>query len=158
MTIALDNQHDVRRFLTKTRWGGGPDGDCLEWIASLILKGYGQFWSRSKNALAHRVAWEWKHGLIPDGLFIDHMCRNRKCVNVEHLRLVTPRKSALENSESFVAVNAMKTHCIHGHEFNDKNTYVYTTNKKFNSERRCRICRNDAAKRYRQRNKDKVAQ
>jgi hypothetical protein len=68
--------------------------------------------------LGHRVAWEAEHGPIPEGLTIDHLCRNRRCVNVAHLRLLSNVENARMNG------NWAKTHCVRGHEFTEDNTHL----------------------------------
>jgi hypothetical protein len=68
---------------------------CWTWTASLN-SGYGNFCWESKVLKAHRVSFEIANGVIPDGLEIDHICRNRACVRPDHLRAVT-RKQNIEN-------------------------------------------------------------
>lgn len=63
-------------------------GACLEWTGYLNPAGYGQMGYQGQRS-AHRYAWERVNGPIPDGMYIDHMCHNRACVNVNHLRVVT---------------------------------------------------------------------
>lgn len=65
------------------------DGECIRWTGWLSLGGYGKFKTGGKSTFAHRYAWERVHGPIPEGMVIDHACRNTRCVNVEHLRLAT---------------------------------------------------------------------
>lgn len=62
---------------------------CWEWTAFVSAEGYGRFGVGHRVLLAHRVSWELINGHIPDGMFLDHRCANRKCVNPEHLRVVT---------------------------------------------------------------------
>lgn len=69
---------------------------CLEYVGSDNGSGYGTMSHNGSRVYAHRYAWERVNGTIPDGLFIDHMCHNRRCCNVEHLRLAT-NKQNLEN-------------------------------------------------------------
>ena len=64
-------------------------GDCLIWTGSKRANGYGVISVNGKSAGAHRYAWERENGPIPDGVQVDHVCHNRACVNVEHLRLAT---------------------------------------------------------------------
>lgn len=72
-------------FLARTR----SDGECVIWTGSLYPNGYGTIYVNRRSVRAHRYAWERANGEIPDGMTIDHMCHNRACVNVEHLRVVT---------------------------------------------------------------------
>lgn len=67
-------------------------GDCWMWLASKYPSGYGAFWTDRCHA-AHRIAYEYSVGPIPDGLFLDHTCRNRGCVNPAHLRVVTNQQN-----------------------------------------------------------------
>jgi hypothetical protein len=83
---------------------------------------------------AHRFAYELFVDEIPDGLTLDHLCRNPRCVNPGHLEPVTQRENTLRGI-SPVAVNAAKTHCKHGHLLDEANTYM--TNA---GSRQCRTC------------------
>ena len=72
-------------FSARTEWRG----KCLVWTGTTNSDGYGVLWAGTKNVRAHRYAWERANGPIPEGLQIDHICWNRACVNVEHLRPAT---------------------------------------------------------------------
>lgn len=64
--------------------------ECLEWQAGLFQKdGYGQFQYRGRPHGAHRWAYEYMVGPVPDGLELDHLCANPTCVNTEHMEPVT---------------------------------------------------------------------
>ena len=78
--------------------------------------GYGCLNHQKKTLSAHRVSMLLHGKPIPDNMFSDHVCRNRLCVNPEHLRAVTPKQNTLENSIAVTAINARKTECKRGHK------------------------------------------
>ena len=118
------------RFMSKVRKTSG----CWEWAAGRTPAGYGKFYLGGKTVLAHRVSYELHVGRIPKGLNLDHLCRNRACVNPAHLEPVTVRTNLLRG-DTLAAANSVKTHCINGHEFNDANTYRVP-----DGSRMCRVC------------------
>jgi hypothetical protein len=120
------------------------DGPCHIWAGSVGSHGYGQIGTPNGQRTAHTFMWEQAQGPIPDGMVIDHRCRNRACCNVNHLRLVTPKLNVHENNSSPPAVNANKTHCIRGHIFDVVNTRIEKS-----GSRRCRICDKEKAQRAR---------
>lgn len=114
----------------------GPD--CWEWTGTKLKTGYGIF----DHRCAHRIAWELERGPIQRGLVIDHLCRNRSCVNPDHLEPVTQRQNLLRG-DTFVARNAAKTHCQRGHEFTRENTYYAPKG----GSRHCQTCRREYQRR-----------
>lgn len=108
---------------------------CWIWQRSVSTAGYGHIWDGGKLLAAHRVAYELVKGLIPEGLTLDHLCRNRRCINPDHLEAVTHRVNVLRG-ESFAAENANKARCPQGHPYNEANTYLYPS-----GARACHICR-----------------
>lgn len=114
---------------------------CWPWPLSRD-KGYGLTWVAGKLVKAHRAAYELLVGPIPPGLQIDHLCRNRACVNPSHMEPVTQHVNILRGV-GFAAVNAIKTHCPQGHPYDETNTKI---SKK--GRRHCRTClRKQEAKR-----------
>lgn len=105
-----------------------PSG-CWEWT-HCRSRGYGVVKGRG----AHRVVYELFKGPVPPGLQIDHLCRNRACVNPEHLEPVTARVNQ-HRSYSIAGINARKTHCDHGHELSGNNV------RRWRGKRICRACR-----------------
>lgn len=114
-------------------------GNCIEWQGAISSTGYGL----EGKKYAHRLAMERLVGAIPKHLVIDHICRNRRCVNIGHLRVVTRRENALENNDSPHAINAARTHCKNGHEFDAQNTYFAPQGDYL--RRYCRKCKNRRA-------------
>lgn len=88
-----------------------------------------------RNWAAHRVSYLWGKGEIPTGLDLDHLCRNRACVNPDHLEAVS-RSVNLLRGKTIPAKHASKTHCPQNHEYSTENTYIGA-----NGSRQCRTCR-----------------
>lgn len=108
---------------------------CWFWGASKTHDGYGRFNRDSNHYMAHRFIYVKLIGPIKEGFVLDHLCRNRSCVNPIHLRQVTSYVNLTQNSLSPPAINLNKTHCLRGHEFTEDNTY-----KQRGKNRLCRIC------------------
>ena len=121
------------KFFTKVEDG------CWIWDKSIGSHGYGVIYYEHKLWLAHRLVYTFYKGMIPNGLTIDHLCLNQRCVNPDHLEAVTMGINVLRGN-AITAINKRKTHCNRGHE--------YTTDNLVQSERyrRCRICDNAHAR------------
>lgn len=116
------------------------DDGCWEWRGCRSWWGYGLFRLDGKMAAAHRVAYQRVIGAIPEGLEIDHICERRACVRPDHLRPLTHRENMCRSQTAPSAINARKTHCVHGHEFTVATTRVH------DGRRICRTCRNISAR------------
>ena len=115
-----------------------PTG-CLVQAGQLNSSGYGP----------HRKAWEREGGPIPDGMDLDHLCRNRWCINVEHLE-VTTRKVNLNRGKQ--SSRPVETLCRKGlHEWTDDNTFVDSHGKT-----RCRPCYVEYHIQYREQTRARV--
>jgi hypothetical protein len=119
---------------------------CWNWVSAISKEGYGRFSLNGTNQLAHRVAWCLTRGEIPIGKVIDHLCRNRKCCNPNHLEIVTTQ----ENTKRGLLGNI--THCKQGHEFTEANTYVFPNGK----TRQCKTCRRENLRKCRMKKKEVV--
>lgn len=120
------------------------DTPCEIFDGYINGQGYGQVYAgNGKSRNAHILAWEKVNGAIPKlkpRLVLDHLCRNRACVNVNHLDLVTDKVNTLRGIGP-TAINAKKTHCPKGHELSGENLLDYNC-------RRCRICQKEADERW----------
>lgn len=116
------------------------DTHCWEWQRAISGDtGYGSLWHEGRVRGAHRVFYEDLVGPIPDGLEIDHLCRNRRCVNPGHLEPVTHAENMRRGAV------ATATHCKNGHEFTPENTYGRQDD---HGDRQCRTCARLRQRRY----------
>jgi hypothetical protein len=84
--------------------------------------GYSRIMHDRHRQMTHRAVYEILVGTIPEGLQLDHLCRNRACINPDHLEPVTKQEN-LARGNGVMAKNARKTHCKNGHEFTEQNIY-----------------------------------
>ena len=125
-----------------------PSG-CWLWTGSLDLAGYGQIRHGGRTRSAHRVVYALSGHELVDGLVIDHVCRNRSCVNPGHLRQVTQHENIMCSPITVPAINAARTHCTQGHEFTSENTRLRIYNGR--TKRQCRACSREAVRALRAR-------
>ena len=96
---------------------------CFPWPGRLTERGYGVLSLRHQVVRAHRAVYIKTRGEIPAGMTIDHLCRNKKCVNPDHMEVVSGRVNTLR-SYGPTALNARKTHCVRGHELSGNNLRI----------------------------------
>jgi HNH endonuclease len=136
-----------------------PDlGPCWLWTAGHNSGGYGRFYPiRNHGVGAHRFAYESLVGLIPEGLQIDHLCRVPACVKAiadedgpAHLEVVTSRINTNRGNGAAAvrAFHARRTHCKHGHPFDEANTW-----RDKQGSRHCRTCHNLRTRQARAKNR-----
>jgi hypothetical protein len=138
----------IARFWAKVDFDGPiperrPElGPCHVWTASVNgHHGYGKFWVNGRLLKAHRIALELAGVPIPAGYIVDHLCRNVRCVRLEHLEPVTQRENFLRG-DSPTATVIRTNRCKRGHEYTPDITYFTKA-----GTRMCRLC--DVARRPR---------
>lgn len=127
----LVQPHGCWTFTGKETTGGGYAK------VTVNLKGQPQ-----RQIVGHRLVYEHFRGAIGDGLQLDHLCRNRMCLNPDHLEPVSCRENLLRG-ETLAALNLAKTRCAHGHEFVQENIYLTAR-----GSRRCRACHRENQRAY----------
>jgi hypothetical protein len=126
---------EIERFNSK--WTAV--GDCHVWQGYKDKDGYGVLTFRRASRRAARVAMFLAGRPIPPGKLANHTCRNRACVNPQHIEPVTKRQNSLKDSTSVGYLNSQKTHCKKGHAYD----------RKYGKQRYCSICESVKSKRLR---------
>lgn len=138
---------DDERFWPKVDKHGpvmpGMNTRCWQWMGGLSSGGYGAFYARQddgslRNVGAHRHACEDRHGPL-GSLTADHLCRNRRCVNPDHLDPVTQADNNARAEGCPPTINAAKDACPNGHPYSGENLYEHRARDGF-VRRRCREC------------------
>jgi hypothetical protein len=147
------HETDVRKYI-QGRVTVLEDG-CWLWKLTPDTHGYGVAARRTGKGSytrlrAHRLSYETYVGAIPDGLDLDHLCRNRACCNPDHLEPVTRREN-IRRGNGYIAAKIAATHCIAGHSLSGENLYVTPR-----GQRRCRDCQNRRKRKYYYRGKEKT--
>lgn len=123
-----------------------PNSGCWLWIGAINDGGYGVLGYRGKTNRAHRLAYEEFVGPIPAGLTIDHLCRNRCCINLAHLEAVPIGENVRRGTALEVTIARQRaiTHCPAGHLYDEANTKINSR-----GQRSCRRCNTESARKRR---------
>ena len=108
--------------------------ECWEWRKS-TCRGYAMTTVAGVHWYVHRLAYVAVSGAIPDGMVIDHLCRNRRCSNPTHLEAVTHAENIRRGARGAM------THCARGHTYTEETTHFYRRGASEQWHRKCRVCR-----------------
>ena len=143
-TTPIPKNIDIFKVLSKIN----ATDSCWHWLGTIESQGYGVFSvknekiNKRQNIKAHRYIFSVFNSRLKSGYVIDHICKNRDCVNPNHLRQVTVYENNVTYSSSPIAKNKFKTHCIRGHHLHGENVggvgYRY-----------CMTCKRDSNAKYR---------
>lgn len=162
----MDSTQDASNFRNPERWNSVPVPERVAeraisnvdkqadgcWISrySTASHGYSQIgWQDSRKrhvVLGHRAAWVSVHGQVPMGMTIDHLCKQRRCVNPDHLRLLPN----YENARRTGGRDWPMGYCANGHD----STHLHRVTRSANASGFaviCRTCSQASRKRYQDR-------
>lgn len=123
------------------------DSGFWEWSGRLSSEGYGVVSFKGRDIYVHRMAYESAIEPIAPKMTIDHLCRNRRCVNPEHLEMVSIAVNVMRGQGS-TAIAARRNGCAKGHPYTPENLYV----RKDTGHRQCRECTRQSHRARRERN------
>ena len=133
--VFVDRKTDEEWFTDRVMWG--DETDCWPWCGPLDKQGYGQFNRKGKNYRAHRWLFEWTHGSV-DGFDLDHLCRNKRCVNPTHLEAVSHSENVKRSRHLNYWIRFGR--CANGHDVTvAPGVYTATSGAKF-----CRKCNSES--------------
>ena len=127
----------MKQFLDKIIY----KNNCWLWTGATNKGGYALIYRDNKTQLAHRAIYKLIFGDIPDGMQLDHLCRNRNCIKPAHLEVVTPKENTMRGI-GLASINSKKTECLRGHSL--AGCYISK-----NGKRHCRYCNQIRKKQYR---------
>lgn len=145
----MKNTEQIRRRITLHSMPE-PNTGCWLWMGDSVKGGYGRTFVDGRKWLSHRAAYVAFVASIPEGLTIDHLCKQPACCNPLHLEPVTMKENTMRGN-SFARINAQKTTCKNGHALAGENLYTYK-----NGRRECRTCMDARGKAYYEKNRQRI--
>ena len=134
--------YEIRAF--QERYVKSESG-CWNWDSKIDSNGYGRYKFAGVSAAAHRVSYTVSVGHISGGMVIDHLCRNRRCVNPEHLEMVTQQENIFRGESGAVLRSRHETNCCaRGHEIVGENAMPQSRN----ATPKCRECNREYMRLY----------
>lgn len=100
--------------------------DCIESKKGITTNGYSRITINGKQIQAHRWVWELLNGPIDEGMVIDHMCSNRKCILPSHLRVISQQQNIMAGKHNI----DNRSHCNQGHPFIKENIMIRKSGKR----------------------------
>ena len=137
------------KFRASSKWVA--EGECMISTYSVGSHGYAQIGWQSRferaTVLAHRASWEYTMGPVPEGYTLDHVCKNHRCVNVAHLRILPNYENARRTSGRDWPLGQ----CVNGHPNSELREYSVGAGK---TKLRCRLCAREWQRTYRKKKRE----
>jgi hypothetical protein len=154
MCISDGGDNMANRWLSpEIRFAAGVVMDsktgCWNWVRGNV-KNYGRFTLNGVKVLVHHYTYQKTYGTIPDGLELDHLCRNPRCCNPAHLEAITHQENVARGNVAIAngIRGRMVTECLNGHSYTPENTYTHR------NMRSCKVCRRAKNREWQRRSKE----
>jgi hypothetical protein len=133
----MEIENIIKRLFSRTQID--DESGCWVWQGAKTKNGYGVIGYKDGNILTHRMSYTLLVDNIPSSLQIDHLCRNRACINPTHLDIVTCKENLRRSPITLQGIQLARTHCPQGHRLEEGNLDNWSRRM---GKRKCRLCRN----------------